>query len=63
MLVALSQRSIRLATEVNKSLGDNVFLTTLDAAASWARANSLWPMPFATACCGIELNEYGRESS
>lgn len=21
----------------------------------WSRRNSLWPMPFATACCGIEL--------
>lgn len=38
-----------------KDVPDNVFMTTLDAAASWARANSLWPMPFATACCGIEL--------
>jgi NADH-quinone oxidoreductase subunit B len=36
-------------------LPDNVFLTRLDAAANWARSNSLWPMPFATACCGIEL--------
>jgi NADH-quinone oxidoreductase subunit B len=34
---------------------DNVFMTQLDAAANWARSNSLWPMPFATACCGIEL--------
>ncbi len=34
---------------------DNIFMTTLDAAANWARSNSLWPMPFATACCGIEL--------
>jgi NADH-quinone oxidoreductase subunit B len=34
---------------------DNVFVTRLDAAANWARSNSLWPMPFATACCGIEL--------
>ncbi|HEV8001228.1 MAG TPA: NADH-quinone oxidoreductase subunit NuoB [Planctomycetaceae bacterium] len=34
---------------------DNVFMTRLDAAANWARSNSLWPMPFATACCGIEL--------
>jgi NADH-quinone oxidoreductase subunit B len=31
------------------------FVTKLDWAASLARANSLWPMPFATACCGIEL--------
>jgi NADH-quinone oxidoreductase subunit B len=37
------------------SLPENVFLTKLDAAANWARSNSLWPMPFATACCGIEL--------
>jgi NADH-quinone oxidoreductase subunit B len=36
-------------------LPENVFLTRLDAAANWARSNSLWPMPFATACCGIEL--------
>ena len=34
---------------------ENVFVTKLDAAANWARTNSLWPMPFATACCGIEL--------
>ena len=38
-----------------KDVPDNVFMTSLDAAASWARSNSLWPMPFATACCGIEL--------
>jgi NADH-quinone oxidoreductase subunit B len=37
------------------TLPENVFLTRLDAAANWARSNSLWPMPFATACCGIEL--------
>lgn len=29
--------------------------TTLDAFVNWARKNSLWPMPFGTACCGIEL--------
>ena len=30
-------------------------MTKLDWVANLARANSLWPMPFATACCGIEL--------
>lgn len=30
-------------------------VSKLDWVASQARANSLWPMPFATACCGIEL--------
>jgi NADH-quinone oxidoreductase subunit B len=38
-----------------RQLGDSVLWTKLDSAASWARKNSLWPMPFATACCGIEL--------
>jgi NADH-quinone oxidoreductase subunit B len=34
---------------------DNVFIAPLDKLASWIRKHSLWPMPFATACCGIEL--------
>jgi len=28
-------------------------------AVNWGRKNSLWPMPFATACCGIELMATG----
>lgn len=36
-------------------LDDNVFVAPLDKLASWVRKHSLWPMPFATACCGIEL--------
>jgi NADH-quinone oxidoreductase subunit B len=39
--------------------GDNILVTQLDALANWVRANSLWPMPFATACCGIELMATG----
>ncbi len=34
---------------------ENVVVSKLDELASWCRKNSLWPMPFATACCGIEL--------
>ena len=33
----------------------NLFIAPLDKLASWLRKHSLWPMPFATACCGIEL--------
>jgi NADH-quinone oxidoreductase subunit B len=36
-------------------LPDNVLTTQLKRVVNWARRNSLWPMPFATACCGIEL--------
>ncbi len=29
--------------------------TLLSEAAKWSRKNSLWPMPFGTSCCGIEM--------
>ncbi len=32
----------------------NWVTTRLDFLANWARSNSLWPMPFGTACCAIE---------
>jgi NADH-quinone oxidoreductase subunit B len=42
---------------------ENVIITRLEHlanwAANWSRANSLFPMPFATACCGIELMATG----
>jgi NADH-quinone oxidoreductase subunit B len=40
-------------------LTDNIFLAQLNTLANWVRKNSLWPMPFATACCGIELMATG----
>ena len=36
--------------------GTPTFLTTkIDFVVNWARRNSLWPMPFGTACCAIEM--------
>jgi NADH-quinone oxidoreductase subunit B len=29
--------------------------TRLDALLKWSQSNSLWPMPFGTACCAIEM--------
>ncbi len=35
--------------------GPGFLATTLDKAVGMARKNSLWPLPFATSCCGIEF--------
>ncbi|MFN7729279.1 MAG: NADH-quinone oxidoreductase subunit B [Bdellovibrio sp.] len=31
------------------------FTTRLDAVVAWGRKNALWPLPYGTACCGIEM--------
>jgi NADH-quinone oxidoreductase subunit B len=35
--------------------GPGFFATSLEKAIGLARANSIWPLPFATSCCGIEF--------
>jgi len=35
--------------------GKGFFLTSLDKVVGLARKNSIWPLPFATSCCGIEF--------
>ncbi len=35
--------------------GDTVLTTRIDTVLNWGRKNSLWPMPFGTACCAIEF--------
>ncbi|NNM85349.1 MAG: NADH-quinone oxidoreductase subunit NuoB [Phycisphaerales bacterium] len=37
------------------ALPDNVLTLNLKKAVNWCRRSSVWPLPFATACCGIEL--------
>ena len=37
-------------------ISDEPFITTrVEAAVDWARKNSLFPLPFGTACCAIEF--------
>ena len=36
-------------------LEDGYLTTRLDAIVNWGRKNSLWPLPFGTACCAIEF--------
>ncbi len=43
---------------LNKS-GSNILLTTLDNIINWGRSNSIWPLTFATSCCGIEMMASG----
>ena len=36
-------------------MGDGFMATTFDQVIGLARKNSMWPLPFATSCCGIEF--------
>ena len=40
---------------IDKLLGERLITTQVQAVIDWARKNSLWPMPFGTACCAIEM--------
>ncbi len=44
--------------ELQKS-GSSVMLSTLEALQNWGRSNSVWPLTFATSCCGIEMMATG----
>ena len=46
---------VTLDAKVETIDGQGFQLTRLDKVIGAARANSLWPLPFATSCCGIEF--------
>jgi NADH-quinone oxidoreductase subunit B len=47
--------TVKIADMPEGYSGPGFMATSLDKAVGLARANSLWPLPFATSCCGIEF--------
>ncbi|MBL7831329.1 MAG: NADH-quinone oxidoreductase subunit B [Saprospiraceae bacterium] len=47
--------NVKLVDTPNGHAGEGYFATSLDKVIGLARANSIWPLPFATSCCGIEF--------
>jgi NADH-quinone oxidoreductase subunit B len=45
--------------EILRKSGGNILMTTIDNLVNWGRSNSIWPMTFATSCCGIEMMAAG----
>ncbi len=41
--------------QVHPAPGGGIIVSKLQDVINWARSNSLWPLTFATSCCGIEL--------
>lgn len=39
--------------------GGNIVISKVDELINWSRANSLWPLTFATSCCAIEMMATG----
>jgi NADH-quinone oxidoreductase subunit B len=38
---------------------NGIFFSTVDKLLNWGRSNSVWPLTFATSCCGIEMMAFG----
>ena len=51
----MSDSKLNMAEAPEGYSGEGFFATKLNDVVGMARANSLWPLPFATSCCGIEF--------
>jgi NADH-quinone oxidoreductase subunit B len=50
-----TNKDINMAEAPDGYGGAGFFATSFEKVIGLARANSLWPLPFATSCCGIEF--------
>lgn len=48
----------KLVEELREN-GTNVIVGSFDKLINWGRSNSIWPLTFATSCCGIEFVSLG----
>jgi NADH-quinone oxidoreductase subunit B len=51
----MSTDKVKIVDAPDGYTGQGFFATKLDSVVGLARANSMWPLPFATSCCGIEF--------
>ena len=49
------EADISIAEMPDGHQGEGFFATSLNKVIGLARKNSIWPLPFATSCCGIEF--------
>ena len=55
METAIANSSVTVGEKPEDYEGAGFFATRLDKVVGLARKNSIWPLPFATSCCGIEF--------
>ena len=51
----VSKPAVTMAQKPDGYEGMGFFATSLEKVVGMARKNSIWPLPFATSCCGIEF--------
>lgn len=54
-MIEVQKSKIEIVKSPEGFEGPGFFATSLDRVVGLARKNSLWPLPFATSCCGIEF--------
>ncbi|HNF45815.1 MAG TPA: NADH-quinone oxidoreductase subunit B, partial [Chitinophagaceae bacterium] len=55
LIKKIPETDISIVDMPDGHMGEGFFATSLNKVIGLARKNSLWPLPFATSCCGIEF--------